>query len=180
MWNWIGVLQGNRAAASSVPCIATGPRSALQKHMKWHLSDKSLSQKRPWLSVCVSCHRPYQFVILCHKNVCHVVSHCVIWEHDYEILSGLLLHFNVSIVNIAGTASDDAACTYFMKYSTVLIIVSYPLKPLCTDLFIIHLQWINGYFFKKQICIFHLSFTLTYICGMDYVAIFYFCVLISM
>lgn len=31
MWNWIGALQGDRAAASSVLSIAADPRSALQK-----------------------------------------------------------------------------------------------------------------------------------------------------
>lgn len=69
--------------------------------------------------------------------MCHVVSRRVIRENGYEILSGLV-YFNISIVSIAGTATDVAACTYFTKCTAVLVInVSCPLK---TALNIVHLK----------------------------------------
>lgn len=75
MWNWIGA---DRAAAA----IATGPRSALQKHLnnrgfsqRGRLNDQRLSSSS--VSVCI-------FISVMKK--CHVTSHHVIC--DYQILSG--------------------------------------------------------------------------------------------
>lgn len=182
MWNWPGPhTELTELAASSVSCIAAGPRSALRKHMKWHLSDRGLGQNRPSTqpSVHVSCCLPCPFVF--YLRVMFMLYHVVSYENMFmKSYQGFYYILTVSVVNVTGTR--PWCCYLHLIYENVpwcyCVISSQNIMHwLIYCSFTVNLKRKETKFTFFHLFCLHFFI---YICNTDYVAIFYFCVLISM